>query len=86
MRPDGRWATGHARRDTQRHQLTQRPAAARLGRINLITVLIVLVVLVVLGWFLFTGPLNGLFGGSTNINVNVPTPASHPAPQPSPKP
>jgi hypothetical protein len=38
--------------------------------INLITVLIVLAVLAVIAWFLFTGPLRSMAGGTTNINVN----------------
>ena len=38
--------------------------------INLVTVLIVLAVLAVIAWYLFTGPLRGLAGGTTNINVN----------------
>ncbi len=42
--------------------------------INLITVLIVRAVLAVIAWFLFTGPLRSMAGGTTNINVNpVPT-------------
>jgi hypothetical protein len=42
--------------------------------INLVTVLIVLAVLAVTAWFLFTGPLRSMAGGTTNINVNpVPT-------------
>jgi HAMP domain-containing protein len=42
--------------------------------INLVTVLIVLAVLAVIAWFLFTGPLRSMAGGTTNINVNpVPT-------------
>jgi hypothetical protein len=43
--------------------------------INLVTVLIVLAVLAVIAWYLFTGPLHGLAGGTTNINVN-PAPTS----------
>jgi hypothetical protein len=42
--------------------------------INLITVLIVLGVLAVIAWYLFTGPLRSVGGGTTNINVN-PAPA-----------
>jgi hypothetical protein len=38
--------------------------------INLVTVLIVLAVLAVIAWYLFTGPLHALGGGTTNINVN----------------
>src|ERR1700694_1515253 len=38
--------------------------------INLMTVLIVLAVLAVIAWFLFTGPLRSLAGGTTNVNVN----------------
>src|SRR6266480_147968 len=43
--------------------------------INLITVLIVLGVLAVIAWYLFTGPLRSIGGGTTNINVNQPAPA-----------
>jgi len=49
------------------HSDGDRSAAAG---INLITVLIVLAVLAVIVWFLITGPLRGLAGGTTNINVN----------------
>jgi hypothetical protein len=42
--------------------------------INLITVLIVLGVLAVIAWYLFTGPLRSVGGGTTNININ-PAPA-----------
>src|SRR3984893_6966314 len=45
--------------------------------INLITVLIVLAVLAVIAWYLFTGPLHGMAGGTTNINVN-PAPTTGP--------
>src|SRR6202022_4227342 len=44
------------------------PSAA--AGINLITVFIVLAVLAVIAWFLFTGPLRSMAGGTTNINVN----------------
>lgn len=40
--------------------------------INLVTVLIVLAVLAVVGWFLVTGPLQSLTGGTTTVNVNQP--------------
>jgi hypothetical protein len=40
--------------------------------INLVTVLIVLAVLAVVGWFLVTGPLQSLIGGTTTVNVNQP--------------
>jgi hypothetical protein len=43
--------------------------------INLITVLIVLVVLAVIAWYLFTGPLRSIAGGSTTVNVQ-PQPTS----------
>jgi hypothetical protein len=46
--------------------------------INLITVLIVLAVLAVIAWYLFTGPLRSLSGGTTNVNVN--NPPAQPAP------
>jgi len=49
------------------HSSGDRSAAAG---INLVTVLIVLAVLAVIAWFLFTGPLRSLSGGTTNINVN----------------
>jgi hypothetical protein len=53
------------------HSSGDRSAAAG---INLMTVLIVLAVLAVIAWFLFTGPLHSLAGGTTNVNVNpVPT-------------
>jgi len=56
------------------HSSGDRSAAAG---INLITVLIVLAVLAVIAWFLFTGPLRSLAGGTTNVNVNpVPTTGS----------
>jgi hypothetical protein len=45
--------------------------AAAAG-INLVTVLIVLAVLAVVAWFLFTGPLKAVMGGSTTVNVNQP--------------
>ena len=38
--------------------------------INLITVLIVIAVLAVIAWYLFTGPLRSLAGGTTNIQGN----------------
>jgi hypothetical protein len=43
--------------------------------INLITVLIVLGVLAVIAWYLFTGPLRSIGGGTTNVNVTNPAPA-----------
>jgi hypothetical protein len=49
------------------HSSGDRSAAAG---INLMTVLIVLAVLAVIAWFLFTGPLRGLAGGTTNVNIN----------------
>jgi hypothetical protein len=60
--------------------------------INLVTVLIVLGVLAVIAWYLFTGPLRSMSGGtssSTNINVNPPqstinvNPPSQNAPAPA---
>jgi hypothetical protein len=43
--------------------------------INFATMLIVLAIVVAVLWFLFSGPIGGLFrGGSSNIDVNVNTP------------
>ncbi len=51
--------------------------------VNLITVLVVLAVLAVLAWFLFTGPLQTLGSGTTNVNVNPPSQQVNPSnPQP----
>lgn len=41
--------------------------------INLITVVIVLGVLAIIAWYLFTGPLRSIGGGTTNVNVNPPS-------------
>jgi hypothetical protein len=48
--------------------------------INFATMLIVLAIVVAVLWFLFSGPIGGLFrGGSTNVDVNVRTPSNPPA-------
>ncbi|MBV9168978.1 MAG: hypothetical protein JOZ81_02690 [Chloroflexi bacterium] len=44
--------------------------------INLVTVLIVLVVLAVIAWYLFTGPLRSIGGGSTTVNVQPAQPTT----------
>ncbi|HEV7663946.1 MAG TPA: hypothetical protein VGQ62_10465 [Chloroflexota bacterium] len=44
--------------------------------INMVTVLIVLAVLAVIAWYLFTGPLRAIGGGSTNVNVTNPQPTT----------
>ena len=44
--------------------------------INLITVLVVLAVLAVVAWYLFTGPLRAIGGGTTNVNVTSPQPTT----------
>jgi hypothetical protein len=43
--------------------------------INFLTVIVVLAVVVALLWFLFSGPVGGLFRGTSDVNVNVNTPA-----------
>jgi len=43
--------------------------------INLLTVVVVLAVVVALVWFLFSGPVGGLFRGTNDVNINVNTPA-----------
>ena len=48
--------------------------AAAAG-INFLTVVVVLAVVVALLWFLFSGPVGGLFRGTSDVNVNVNTPA-----------
>ena len=42
--------------------------------ITLITVLIVLAILAVIVWYLFTGPLRAMTGGSSTTNINVTNP------------
>ena len=48
--------------------------AAAAG-INFLTVIVVLAVVVALLWFLFSGPVGGLFRGTSDVNINVNTPA-----------
>ena len=48
--------------------------AAAAG-INFLTVVVVLAVVVALLWFVFSGPIGGLFRGTSDVNVNVNTPA-----------
>src|SRR3712207_8625080 len=48
--------------------------AAAAG-INFLTVIVVLAVVVALLWFLFSGPIRGLFRGTSDVNINVTTPA-----------
>jgi hypothetical protein len=48
--------------------------AAAAG-INFLTIVVVLAVVVALLWFLFSGPVGGLFRGTSDVNVNVNTPA-----------
>ena len=43
--------------------------------INFLTVVVVLAVVVALLWFVFSGPIGGLFRGTSDVNVNVNTPA-----------
>ena len=48
---------------------------ATAAGINFLTVVVVLAVVVALLWFVFSGPVGGLFRGTSDVNVNVNTPA-----------
>jgi hypothetical protein len=43
--------------------------------INFLTVVVVLAFAAALLWFLFSGPVGGLFRGTSDVNINVNTPA-----------